>query len=201
MNEKDLTWLRQHAKSERDALTVYYLEAGLPMAEIGEKAGFSGGQNPDPAKKKACFAAAASRASASRRIQTLREQYRSYKAHGDKPVAGEAEVLQRLSQVMRTSNDSSVISAARSILEHHRRHAPRQVPDDQLANLVNACCSPKRNILLQVFGLGAGLGWKSGGMRGMQSWEPPEHLKRVESLMNRHGLSPAEVMALLTGTG
>ena len=170
------------------------------MAEVGEKAGFGGGRNPDPVKRKACFAAAASRAAASRRIQTLREQYRKYKAHGDNPVAGEGEVLERLSQILRTSNDSSVITAARSILEHNRRLVPRQVPADQLANLVNAACGPNRNLLIQVIGLGAGLEWKRTGMRGMESWEPPEHLQEIESQMARHQLSPAEVLAVLNGT-
>jgi len=167
MND-DLNWLKKHARNERDALLVYFLEQGLPMAEVGERAGFSGGLIPD--RQKASYGAAASRAVNTTRIKSLREAYRLYKKHGDVQIANEQEVLQRLTTIMRTSTDGAAITASKGLLEHHRRGATRSADPRNVLRLINATCS-RPNILLQLVGIAAGRQFRDGGMESMADWQ------------------------------
>jgi len=197
MND-DLNWLKKHARNERDALLVYYLEKGLPMHGVGEKAGFSGGLIPE--RQKASFAAAASRAKNTGRIKQLREAYRLYREHGDVQIAAEQEVLQRLTTIMRTSTDGAAITASKGLLEHHRRGAPRSADPRNVPRLINAACS-RPNILLQLVGIAAGIQFRAGGMESMADWQVPAELEPLDAMMRKTGLTPVEVMALLqTGT-
>ena len=194
----DLNWLKKNARNERDALLVYFLEQGLSMAEVGERAGFSGGLNAD--REKATYAAAVSRAAASDRIRSLRQAYRVYREHGDVAVAPEQEVLQRLTTIMRTSTDGAAITASKGLLEYHRRGAPRIVDARNAPMLVKAACSHP-NILLQLVGIATGHLWRDGGMESMADWQVPAELEALDAMMRKTGLTPVKAVELLqTGT-
>ena len=118
---ENLAWLKKNARFERDALFVFELERGSLPEDCAERAGFSGGTTDDPEKRRANLKSAASKAASSPRIKQLREAYRLWLKHGDSQVADESEILARITAIMRTSTDAGAISAAKSLLEYHRK--------------------------------------------------------------------------------
>jgi hypothetical protein len=196
--EEDEKWFRANAKNSRDAEIGIAAEEGASNAEIGRRAGFSGGKSRDPEKRKHFYAAAASRALGSRRIQRLREQYRLWKASQNSPVASADETMVRLSEIVRTGSDSAAIQAAARLLDAQRRGGPRKVAPELVPEVLNSACRPDRSLLLRVIALSAGLTWKRGGMSCLKDWEPPEHMAEVTALMERYGCDPAEALAVLS---
>ena len=116
---------------ERTAILVLGLvdekRLNLKRWEIGLRAGYSAGRTDDDEKRRSALSAAISRATKRGgtelpHISRLKEQLRHYREHGQAPgMADEKEILERLSAVIRTSSDSAVVSAAKTVLDHHRR--------------------------------------------------------------------------------
>ena len=118
--------VRQGANGRERVLAAGSLD-GVSPARIGEVAGFGGGKSNDPEKQRKHWSSAVSRAAKRGgqvipRIQVLIDALRDFRTHGEGPqLALEREVLEKLSVVIRGSNDATVISAARTLLDSYRR--------------------------------------------------------------------------------
>lgn len=127
ITEPDREFLTRQGANQREAILAAGLVDGVPPWRIGEIAGYGAGKSNDPGKRRANWSAAVSRAAKRggqvvTRIQALIDALKHFRQHGEgQKLAGEREVLEKLSTVIRGSGDASVISAARTLLESYRR--------------------------------------------------------------------------------
>ena len=127
IDPSDREFLTRQGATEREAILAAGLVDGVPPWRVGEIASYGAGKSNDPEKRRKNWAAAVSRAAKRggqvvARIQALIDALKHYRTDGEGPkVAGEREVLEKLSTVIRGSGDSQVISAARTLLESYRR--------------------------------------------------------------------------------
>ena len=162
-HDPDLEWLLAKAKGDRQkALFVYWLEAGVDKAEAAREADYSAGRSDDPARQRKALQTSASSALKTERVQWLADEYRRYKRrvrgrNDDEPapIASANEVLQRLTEVMRKSNDAKVVSAARRLLEYHEESGRPVVTRESVVRLFVGRVGPK-NARHGIEALGAG---------------------------------------------
>ena len=123
----DRDFLSLQGANQREAVLAAGIVDNVPPWRIGEVAGYGAGRSSDPEKRRQNWSAAVSRAARRggqvvTRIQALIDALKHFRTNGEGPkVAGEREVLEKLSTVIRGSGDASVISAARTLLESYRR--------------------------------------------------------------------------------
>jgi len=128
---KEVNFLSGQGATEREATLAIGFTDGVPPWRIGQLAGYGAGRSRDEDKRRHCWAAAVSRAarrggSVVPRIQGLIDRLKYFREHGEAPgIANEQEILERLSNVIRTSRDSSVVTAARELLNYHGRGTPK----------------------------------------------------------------------------
>ena len=127
IDPSDREFLTRQGATEREAILAAGLIDGAPPWRIGEIANYGAGKSNNPEKRRQNWSAAVSRAAKRGgqvvpRIRALIDALKHFRQHGEGPtVAGEREVLEKLSTVIRGSGDASVISAARTLLESYRR--------------------------------------------------------------------------------
>ena len=130
----DREFLTRQGATEREAILAAGLIDGAPPWRIGEIANYGAGKSNNPEKRRQNWSAAVSRAAKRGgqvvpRIRALIDALKHFRQHGEGPtVAGEREVLEKLSTVIRGSGDASVISAARTLLESYRRDRVQKQP-------------------------------------------------------------------------
>lgn len=200
MDEVDLReWLRRNCSNRRFADFVYGLDVlGLTAIESARKAGYSAGNSDDPSRQNSQLSAVASKTLRKDRVVLLRKKLADYRKRGEARVATADEAIEQLTEVLRTGTDAAKIQAAKSVLEHHRRGVQRSVAPDQIPALLESACRPDRSLFMQVIAIGAALVWKRNGMACLKDWEPPEHMQRVATLMERHGFEPIEALRVLS---
>ena len=127
IDSSDREFLTRQGATEREAILAAGLADGVPPWRIGEVASYGAGKSNNPEKQRQNWSAAVSRAAKRggqvvTRIQVLIDALKHFRTNGEAPkLAAEREVLEKLSNVIRGSNDATVISAARALLESYRR--------------------------------------------------------------------------------
>lgn len=141
IDPSDRDFLSHQGANQREAVLAAGILDNVPPWRIGEVAGYGAGRSSDPEKRRQNWSAGVSRAAKRGgqvvpRIQALISALEHFRQHGEGPtVAGEREVLEKLSTVIRGSGDASVISAARTLLESYRRN---RVQKEQTAEQIVA---------------------------------------------------------------
>jgi len=145
INPSDREFLTRQGATEREAILAAGLVDGVPPWRIGEVAGYGAGRSSDPEKHRQNWSAAVSRAAKRGgqvvpRVRALIDALKHFRQHGEGPkVADEREILEKLSTVIRSSSDSQVISAARTLLESYRRdRVPKQLSAEEIVWVIVA---------------------------------------------------------------
>ncbi len=198
----ELEWLRRRSSNRRTADFVHALdELGLSPIEAARKAGYSAGRSEEPKAQNVTLSTTASRALKSRRVERLRKDFDDYrtKKNGEQEpeIASQEEVLATLTKVLRSSKDAAVVQSATRLLDAFKRGASQpKVTLDHVPELVNRLCNSEL-LLFQIAGVQYGLSLR--GSPSMQDWQVPEHLQRIEQLTSELGLSPLQVLNVVSG--